>query len=133
MAHATVTDTILSHAPCSAVLSCTNLQRAHEFYVNKLGLTVTEKHDGAIRLQAGSGTTIMLYQRDQPPKAENTVAGFKVPDVPDAVKQLRAKGIVFEEYDLPGLKTVDGIAREGDMEVAWFKDPDGNILAVGRR
>ncbi len=133
MAHATVTDTVLSHAPCTAVLSCTNIKRAHEFYVNKLGLSVVQKEPDALRLQAGNGTNLFLYQREAPPKAENTVAGFSVPNIRDAVKQLRANGIVFEEYDFPGLKTVDGIATTNGVQAAWFKDPDGNILAIDQQ
>jgi len=58
---------------------------------------------------------------------------FEVDDVEMAVKELRDRGIVFEEYDFPGLKTVDGIAEIQGAKGAWFKDPDGNILAVGQQ
>jgi hypothetical protein len=58
------------------------------------------------------------------------VAGFRVPDLHATVPALRERGVTFEEYDLPDLKTVDGIASVGDVRAAWCKDPDGNILAI---
>ena len=60
----------------------------------------------------------------------NDLAGWDVDDLGATVAALREQGIVFEEYDYPSLKTVDGIASVGSMQAAWFKDPDGNLLAL---
>jgi len=66
-------------------------------------------------------------------KSRATVAAFVVGDLDAVVASLRERSVVFEEYDLPGLKTENGIAAVGSVRAAWFKDPDGNILAVGTR
>ena len=116
-------------------LPVVDLARAKNFYVGTLGLMVIREDPspGAL-LQAEEGTTLYIYQRAAS-KADHTVAGFKVNDVEATVKELKAKGVVFEETDVPGLKTVDGIATmttsEGVFKGAWFKDTEGNILAVG--
>jgi hypothetical protein len=72
----------------------------------------------------------MIYERSDPSKAENTVASFAVEDVESAVQWLKDRGVVFEEYDFPGLKTVNSMATIGNHKGSWFKDPDGNILAI---
>ena len=71
----------------------------------------------------------MLYKRAAT-KADNTAAGFLVDDLEATMKELRAKGVKFEEYDFPGLKTVNGIATTDGEKGAWFKDTEGNILAL---
>ena len=91
------------------------------------GPEIVESH---VVYAAGEGSMFVVYERNDPPKAENTAMGYEVADVVAAVKWLKEKGVVFEEYDFPGLKTVDGIADVGGNKGAWFKDPDGNILAV---
>ena len=80
--------------------------------------------------EAGEGSSLVIYQRSDPPKAENTAVGFFVDDVEATVQWLKDRGVVFEEYDFPGLKTVNSIATIDGTKGAWFKDPDGNILAV---
>ncbi|UCF98335.1 MAG: VOC family protein [Spirochaetaceae bacterium] len=113
------------------VLSVTDLQRAKKFYGETLGLKSNgDLAEGHAVYEAGEGSFLVIYQRSDPPKAENTVASFGVDDVEGTVQWLKDRGVVFEEYDNPGLKTVKGIATIGDLKGAWFKDPDGNILAV---
>ena len=85
-----------------------------------------------ISFTAGGGTELYIYQRG-PSKADHTLAAFEVPDIEAAIDEMTQKGIKFEQYDFPGLKTNEkGIAiSEGEEEKgAWFKDPDGNILAI---
>jgi catechol 2,3-dioxygenase-like lactoylglutathione lyase family enzyme len=89
-----------------------------------------EVAEGHAVYEAGEGTFLLIYERSEAPKAENTVASFSVDDVEGTVQWLKDKGVVFEEYDSPGLKTVNSIATMGDLKGAWFKDPDGNILAI---
>jgi len=123
---------MLINAPVHATLPVVALERARKFYEGKLGLKVirTDPSPGAV-LQAGEGTTLYIYQRVAT-KADHTVASFTVKDVEAEVKELKAKGVVFKEIEIPsmGIKTVDGIATMGDMKGAWFKDTEGNILAV---
>ena len=118
-----------------AVLSTTNLERAKKFYGETLGLKLTEKNgtpDGHLYFEAGGGTGLVVYQRPEAPKAENTVAGFEVDDIEAVMKQLRENGVTFEEYDYPNFKTVNGVATMGSFKSSWFKDPDGNIVALNQ-
>ncbi len=121
---------MLTNAAVHPTLPVVDLARAKKFYEDKLGLKVvrTDPSPGAM-LQCGKGTMLYIYQRGAT-KAEHTVASFIVDDVEATVKELKAKGVVFEEYDTPGLKTVNSIFTMGEMKGAWFKDTEGNILAV---
>jgi hypothetical protein len=80
--------------------------------------------------EAGGGTRLLVYERPTAGTAEHTLVHFIVSDVDAAVEGLRGKGVVFEEYDMPEIKTVDGILTMGDFKAAWFRDPDGNILGI---
>jgi catechol 2,3-dioxygenase-like lactoylglutathione lyase family enzyme len=123
---------MLSEGKIHPTLSVVDLDEAKKFYGDKLGLKqVGEEIEGHIIYEAGSGTMVTIYKRSDPPKAENTAAAFLVKDVAMEVKQLQEKGVKFEEYDFPGLKTINGIASIGEKKAAWFKDPAGNILAIG--
>jgi catechol 2,3-dioxygenase-like lactoylglutathione lyase family enzyme len=121
---------MLNRSRVHPTIAVTNLERAKKFYGETLGLEVQGEMEGHLAYQAGEGSVLVVFKRRNPPKAENTVASFAVDDVEATVKWLRDRGVVFEEYDSPGFKTVDGIASIGDSKGAWFKDPDGNTLAV---
>jgi len=126
--------TSLANAPAQTVLSSTDLKRARAFYCDTLGLRlVNENPPEELYVEAGEGTQILIYRRSDPPRAENTVCSFIVSDIDGTVNNLRSRGVRFEEYNLPGLKTVKGIASTGTWRAAWFKDPDGNIIAVSQR
>jgi len=121
----------LDNASIMPVLAVDDLERAIGFYRDKLGLDVQRSKDdpsGAIVTLNGSNH-IYLYATTYP-RGETTVAGIMVKDVPGTVRELRARGVTFEEYDLPGLRTEDGIATLGDLQSAWFKDSEGNTLAL---
>ena len=121
---------MLTNAPVHPTLPVVDLNRAKKFYEEKLGLKVVREDPspGAI-LQAGDGTFLYIFQRGAT-KADHTAASFTVEDVEATVKELKAKGVVFEDINTPGFKTVDGIATMGELKGAWFKDTEGNILAV---
>jgi predicted enzyme related to lactoylglutathione lyase len=121
---------MLTNAPVHPTLPVVDLERAKKFYEEKLGLKViqTDPSPGAV-LQAGEGTNIYIYQRAAT-KADHTAASFTVKDVEGTVKELKARGVVFENIDTPSFKTVDGIFTMGDIKGAWFKDTEGNTLAV---
>ena len=122
---------MLSDRRVYATIPATDLARAKRWYEEKLGLKPRgEEAMGAI-YDLGGGTGFLLYPTPNAGKAPNTLMTFASKDVPGDVKALRAKGVVFEEYDFPGLKTNDGVAKLGDRNGAWFKDADGNILAIG--
>ena len=115
-----------------ATIPIADLARAVRWYKDKLGLepTMQDENMGALyRLPGGTGFNLYITPTNAG-KAPNTLMGFDVPDVAAEVVALRKNGVVFENYDVPGLKTVDGIAHIGDGHGAWFKDADGNILAI---
>lgn len=121
---------MLASSRVSAVLPVVNLERARKFYEEKLGLQAIERADGMM-FQCGQGTQLTVYQRATPTKADHTVAGWEVDNIEEAVQALYDRGVVFEQYDLPGLTTnTQGIATVGTAKGAWFKDPDGNIMSL---
>lgn len=123
---------MLTNVPVRSTLPVVDLNRAKKFYEEKLGLKVVgeDPSPGAV-LQAGGGTQLYIYQRAAT-KADHTAASFSVKDVEAEVKELKAKGVVFEEVEIPGMgvKTVDGVATFGELKAAWFKDTEGNILGI---
>jgi len=122
----------LSQAKIVATVPVVDLERAKEFYTQKLGLRITNtKAPATVLAESGDGTRIMLYQREQGTQADHTAAVWQVQDLEKAVNELTRKGVVFEQYDTPDLKTDEhGIAALGGERVAWFKDTEGNILAL---
>jgi catechol 2,3-dioxygenase-like lactoylglutathione lyase family enzyme len=115
----------------AATLPVVDMERARKFYEDKLGLKVMQADKGGVMLQAGGGTALFLYQRG-PTKADHTVASFNVDNIEAEMSELGAKGVVFEEYDMPQMhiKTVNGLATMDGAKMAWFKDTEGNILSI---
>ncbi|GLW71785.1 glyoxalase [Kitasatospora phosalacinea] len=120
---------MLADAPLLAVIPVTDLERAKRYYHDTLGLTVARESAEEVVFRCGS-TEFGMYETPYGGHAEHTLASWKVADLDAEVAELRGRGVVFEEYDLPGLKTVDGVAEADGMRAAWFKDPDGNVLCV---
>ena len=125
---------MLDSASTHAMIAVSDLSRANEFYGGKLGLRAADSPPGgATRYETLGETWFMIYESSFAGTAKSTCMRFEVGDIDVAVTELRDRGIVFEEYDLPGLKTVDGIAQhESGARGAWFKDPDGNVLQIGQ-
>jgi catechol 2,3-dioxygenase-like lactoylglutathione lyase family enzyme len=123
---------MLAKSPVGTVLPAENVERARTFYTQKLGLEFVSEQAGGVFLKAGEGTQIYVYPYGHT-KAEHTVAAFQVNDLDSVMRELRNKGVVFEEYDQPGLKTVNGVADLGGVKGAWFKDTEGNIIALAQR
>jgi catechol 2,3-dioxygenase-like lactoylglutathione lyase family enzyme len=120
-------------ASAHAMVAVADLSRAKAFYSDVLGLVPYEDRRSAIRYEMRGGTWFMVYQSEHAQPADTTRLKFEVDDVRDVVDQLKGRGIVFEEYDLPGVKTVNGVAEHpSGARGAWFKDPDGNILQIGQ-
>src|SRR5215208_4878578 len=101
--------------------------------MDKLGLTVVEQSEAGIFLSAGGGTMLFIYPRPGGETPSHTLAEFQVENIEGLIADLTERGVVLEDYDFPGLKTVNHIAQLGPYRVAWLKDLDGNILAVNER
>ena len=122
--------TRISTARVFPVLPAEDLSRARTFYHDTLGFDVTDMPgSGQFMVMAGGGTGAVVYERSRT-KAEHTVATFVVDDLLAAMAELRSRGVTFEEYDFPGLKTVNGVAALSGEESAWFTDPEGNIISL---
>jgi catechol 2,3-dioxygenase-like lactoylglutathione lyase family enzyme len=111
-------------------LPVTDFDRARAFYKEKLGLIPTGPQ--ADIFECGGGTAFIIASMGSKPGG-HTQMSFDVSDVAAVVKQLKSKGVVFEEYDYPNLKTVNSIAERPDFKAAWFKDSEGNMIGIGQR
>jgi catechol 2,3-dioxygenase-like lactoylglutathione lyase family enzyme len=121
-------------------LPAQDLERARTFYADKLGLEPSEERPGGLLYEPASGV-FALFQSSGASSGEFTQMGWDVDDIEATVAELRDRGVVFEEVDVPGLKTVDGIAdvagnypsKGGKGErAAWFRDSEGNMLGIGQ-
>ena len=112
---------MLGSAPVVANIPVVDMQRAKTFYTQTLGLKQQPAVEpDAVYMDAGEGTRLFLYQRGEPTKAEHTAISFKVGDVSATVKDLKAKGVKFESYDMGEVKTdADNIAHLGELMAAW--------------
>ena len=113
-----------------AVLPVADLERARGFYRDKLGLEATMEKPGMLAYSGPSGYIFQLYETSTVGTAQNTQMGLSTSDIDADVAALRARGVVFEEYDFPGLKTENGIAFVGTERSAWFKDTEGNTICL---
>jgi len=121
---------MLSESHAFSGFSVDNIQKAKEFYGRTLGLTVSES-DGLLKLQLAGGATVLIYPKANHAPATFTILNFSVDDVELAVDELIQRGVRFEVYNEPEIKTDEkGIFRGGGPIIAWFKDPAGNILSV---
>jgi predicted enzyme related to lactoylglutathione lyase len=125
---------MLANAQVVAIVPVSDVEAAIRFYGDTLGLALKERRSDLpenreAEFDVGGGT-LLAYESVGAGKSRHTVAGFRVDDIDEAVSTLRERGVTFEEYDLPDLKTENGIAQVGDVRAAWCKDPDGNMLAV---
>jgi predicted enzyme related to lactoylglutathione lyase len=121
---------MLKNYPVYTTLPVTDFARARSFYKDKLGLEPTEP-DGDL-FECGKGTGFIISSMGSKPGG-HTQMSFAVDDVAAVVKQLKARGVVFEEYDYPTLKTVKSVAERPDFKAAWFKDSEGNMIGLGQR
>ena len=116
----------------SAVLVSTDLDRAQRFYEDKVGLTLSsETIKNHLVFECGDGTSLLIYGRPAPNKADHTQVRFWSSDIDKDVTELVGNGVEFEEYDSETFKTVNHIVTtKGIGRSAWFKDPDGNTIAL---
>ena len=130
---------MLEHSDVATRLPVQDLERARSFYAEKLGLEPVEERPGGLLYRCGKGS-FALFLSAGAAAGTHTQMGWEVADIEATVAALRSRGVVFEEYDLPGLKTVNGIAQiagnypsKGTGERgAWFKDSEGNLVGIGQ-
>lgn len=117
-----------------AVLPAKDISRAKDFYRDVLGLEPSETLDEENLLYScGNGTSFLLYLTDNAGTAKNTQLSWTTDNLEAEVEELRGRGVVFEDYDFPGLKTENGIATSTAGKAAWFLDTEGNILSLFQR
>jgi catechol 2,3-dioxygenase-like lactoylglutathione lyase family enzyme len=131
---------MLSDGGVATRLPAQDLDRARAFYAEKLGLEPAEERPGGLLFRCGRGE-FALFASGGEPSGTHTQMGFEVEDLDAVVAELRARGVVFEDVDVPGLTTVDGIAEVagnypshggvGERAV-WFRDSEGNLLGIGQ-
>jgi len=119
---------------CAAQLPASDFERAKKFYQDTVGAKLLEDMgEGGARFDGGGGTTFFVYPSQFAGTNKATALGFEVDDVDKAVDDLISRGITFEQYDLPNVKTnKHGVAEFGGWKGAWFKDTEGNIIAIAQ-
>jgi catechol 2,3-dioxygenase-like lactoylglutathione lyase family enzyme len=122
---------VLADAPCRPTIAVSDKEKAKAFYGEIVGLPLVEENDVGATFACGSGTFLEIYPSSFAGTAKNTVAGFEVSDLAATMDSLQTRGVVFEEYERP--KTENGIAQLGPNKGAWFRDPDGNTIALVER
>jgi predicted enzyme related to lactoylglutathione lyase len=120
---------MLKNVPIVPYIPATDIPRARKFYENKVGLVAREEAGGVV-YECGGGSWIFLYESVGAGTSKASQAFWQVDDVEAEVRDLKSRGVVFEDYDTPDIKTRDGIADFGDAKAAWFKDTEGNIMAL---
>ena len=122
---------MLKDSKVSAIAPAADLERARRFYADSLGLTPSEEAPGRLTYHLGGGTELFLYATEYAGQAGHTVAAFRVGDIGAEVAALESRGVRFETYDMPDVTWEGVIASNPEMgKVAWFKDSEGNILAL---
>jgi len=121
----------LTKAAITTILPVKDMARARSFYEKKLGLEPRGfAADGNFLFACGGDAQIALITKPEGTRAEHTALSFEVDGIEGVISDLKAKGVVFEDYDFPGLKTVDHVCVLGSDKAAWFKDSEGNYLCV---
>ena len=122
---------MLKNQKAHATVPVTDLAKAKAYYVGVLGFDDVEaENQDAVMIKAADGTRFALYATPNTQRGGHTQLGFAVDDIEAEVADLKARGVVFQEYDMPGLKTVNGITGTAEARAAWFIDPDGNTIGL---
>jgi len=124
---------MLKSARIVPYIPVSNVARARKFYEEKVGLKPKEEYAGGVIYECGGGSWVFMYPSAGAGTSKASTAFWAVDDVAAEVQELKARGVVFEEYDMPGIKMENSIASGGGAKTAWFKDSEGNIMAVSQR
>jgi catechol 2,3-dioxygenase-like lactoylglutathione lyase family enzyme len=122
----------LSDCGVEALLAVSDLERARRFYEEQLGLVPGEEEEQGVRYPCSQGTRIFVYlSPENAGRSPATIAGWFVDDLDQTMDELASRGVVFEHYDMPGIKTDErGVFDAGRFRAAWIRDPDGNTMAL---
>lgn len=124
---------MLKDSALMAVLPAKDINRAKDFYRDKLGLEPSDTMEDGLLYRGSDGTGFLVYETENAGTARNTQMGWVTDNLEREMEELRAKGVTFEEYDLPGLKTENGVVDNTWGKGAWFLDSEGNILSLSQR
>ncbi|MGE5277072.1 MAG: VOC family protein [Acidobacteriota bacterium] len=123
---------MLGNAPIHAYIPASDVARARKFYEEIVGLRPREEYAGGVIYECG-GAEVFLYPTSNAGTSRASQAYWQVDDVEAEVAELKRRGVKFEEYDVPGMTMENSIATRGGAKTAWFKDTEGNIMAVSQR
>lgn len=123
---------VLDRYPAYTVLASADPARARDWYSEKLGLTPDKEEGGGFWFRCANDTWFFVTPSAYPGTAKNTVMTFHVDDVVSLMAELRGRGVDFEDYDMPGFKTENGLFEYEGYKAAWFKDSEGNTLEIAQ-
>jgi catechol 2,3-dioxygenase-like lactoylglutathione lyase family enzyme len=121
---------MLSDSPVTTMLPVKDMARARAFYEGSLGLKPGRFRPDGKFVYAVGGSTLALFPKPEGTKADHTAISFRVRDIAASIEELKRAGVEFEDYDFPGLKTVNHVCVLGAEKAAWFKDSEGNYLCI---
>lgn len=121
---------MLHDFPMYAYIPARDLARARQFYETKVGLVPKQERNGGVVYEFAGGTACFLYLTPNAGTSRASQAFWSVKDVDGLIRKLKARGVVFEDYDLPGERSAEGAVTDGGAKAAWFKDSEGNIMAL---
>ena len=121
---------MLQESPMYAYIPAKDLARARQFYEGKVGLVAKEETNGGVVYEFGRNTACFLYPTPNAGTSQASQAFWSVDDVDREMVALKARGVVFEDYDMPGDRSAEGAVIDGGAKAAWFKDSEGNIMAL---
>lgn len=121
---------MLQNSPMYAYIPVKDIGRARQFYEQKVGLKPTREEAGGVFYEFGGHTACFMYPTPNAGTSKASQAFWQVNDIDREVAELKSRGVTFEDYDVPGMKTHNSIATGGGAKAAWFKDTEGNIMAV---
>ncbi len=123
---------MLSDHPIRTTIPATDMERAKTFYREKLGLVPSHEAPEGLSYTVGSGSRFVLFPSSGIASGLHTQMAWQVPDISREVAELKARGVVFEEYDTPSFKTIDSIATTKHVKAAWFRDSEGNLIGIAQ-
>lgn len=121
---------MLNTHPIDVVLLAPDMDASKDFYANKVGLSTLDESPGAVTFKCGGDSRLVISKSTTGTSDDQTQASFRVTDLKAEIAELRSRGVKIEEYDLPEIKTVDGIADIGFALIAWFIDPGKNCVGM---
>ncbi|SRR6266702_3981238 len=122
---------MLANYPIHATLPATDMERARRFYTEQLGLTAESEAPEGIFFRSGD-TRFLVFPSSGMASGAHTQLSWTVDDIEAEVAALKARGVIFQEYDFPSLSTINGVAQMGPVKIAWMKDSEGNLLSVAQ-